>query len=31
LQLSSSSLPGYNIHFPYRRGDINIHPGEGVP
>ena len=26
--LKLTDLSGYNIHFPYRRGDIHIHSGK---
>jgi hypothetical protein len=28
LDLSNENLSNYNVHFPYRRGDINLHSGE---
>ncbi len=28
LDLSSENLSNYNVHLPYRRGDINLHSGE---
>jgi len=29
LRIPKSGLPQYNLHFPFRRGDLNLHPDVG--